>query len=69
MRFIGWEDDATWVQVTENAISGDGDAVTARVAGSTGGFATVLCAAKALLEHDIVLTAVLDHLPPKGLEV
>jgi hypothetical protein len=31
-------------------------------------FALVLSAAKALLEHNIILTVVLDHLP-KGLEL
>ena len=66
MRFTPW-DDATWIQITETGIAGDGDAVLARVAGSTGGFTNVLCALKALLEHDIVLTVVSDHVPPKDL--
>ena len=37
------------------------------IAGATGGFTTVLCALKALLEHDVVLTAVRDH-HPNGVE-
>jgi uncharacterized protein YndB with AHSA1/START domain len=68
LRFIPWEPGATYVQVTETGLSGDGDEIVSHVAGSTGGFTNVLCALKALLEHDVVLTVVLDHLP-KGLEL
>jgi hypothetical protein len=68
LRFLPWESDATYVQVTETGLSGDGDEIVSHVAGSTGGFTNVLCALKALLEHDVVLTVVLDHLP-KGLEL
>jgi uncharacterized protein YndB with AHSA1/START domain len=67
-RFIPWGDDATYVQVTETGLSGDGDELVSHVAASTGGFSQVLCALKALLEHDVVLTVVLDH-RPEGLEV
>jgi hypothetical protein len=28
----------------------------------------VLCALKALLEHDVELNVVLDHMPPEGLD-
>jgi uncharacterized protein YndB with AHSA1/START domain len=42
--------------------------IVSRVAGSTGGFSLALCALKALLEHDVVLTVVLDRYP-KGLEL
>lgn len=67
LRFTPWGQDATHVEVTETGFSGDGDETVAQVAGSTGGFTIVLCALKALLEHDVVLTAVLDRYP-KGLE-
>jgi uncharacterized protein YndB with AHSA1/START domain len=63
LRFMPWKDDATYVEVTESGLRGDGDALVARVAGSTGGFTIVLCALKALLEHDVVLTAVRDAHP------
>ncbi len=61
--FTRWDGDATYVEVTESGLRGDGDAVVASVSGSTGGFTIVLCAAKALLEHDLVLTAVRDAHP------
>lgn len=67
-RFIPMEDHATYVEVTESGLSGDGDEIVSRVAGSTGGFTVALCALKALLEHDIVLTVVLDRYPA-GLEL
>jgi hypothetical protein len=44
--------------------SSDGDEIVAAVANSTGGFTNVLCALKALLEHDVELNVVLDHTPP-----
>jgi uncharacterized protein YndB with AHSA1/START domain len=67
-RFVPMEDGATYVQVTETGLSGDGDEIVSRVAGSTGGFTIALCALKALLEHDISLTVVRDRYP-EGLEV
>ncbi len=66
-RFIPFRDD-TYVQVTESGFRGTGDEVLARVADSTGGFTMTLSAAKALLEHDVVLTVVLDK-APAGLEL
>jgi uncharacterized protein YndB with AHSA1/START domain len=54
----------TYVRVTETGLHGDGDELAAYAADSTGGFAKVLCAAKALLEHDVRLTVVADHMPP-----
>jgi uncharacterized protein YndB with AHSA1/START domain len=66
-RFTPWEGGATHVEVTETGLRGDGDAIAAHLAGSTGGFSLVLSALKALLEHDIVLTVVADRFP-KGLE-
>lgn len=66
-RFVPWGDDATYVQITESGLDGDGDEIVSRVADSTSGFTNVLCALKALLEHDVVLTVVLDY-HPEGLE-
>jgi uncharacterized protein YndB with AHSA1/START domain len=62
-RFTPWEGDATYVEVTETGLSGDGDALASRAADSTGGFSLALCAAKAWLEHDIALSVVRDRFP------
>jgi uncharacterized protein YndB with AHSA1/START domain len=67
-RFMPTGENATYVRVTETGLGGDGDEIVSKVAGSTGGFTNVLCALKALLEHDVVLTVVLDHAPPEGVE-
>jgi uncharacterized protein YndB with AHSA1/START domain len=66
-RFIPYGSDATFVQVTESGLRGNGDALVARAAGATGGFTIMLCALKALLEHGVVLSAVGDRFP-KDLE-
>jgi len=63
MRFTPWDGGATFVEITESGLSGSGDELVARATGSTAGFTIVLCALKALLEHDIVLTAVRDRHP------
>lgn len=63
LRFTPWGDDATYVEVTEAGLNGDGDEVLARVADATAGFTIVLCALKALLEHGVVLTVVRDAHP------
>lgn len=62
-KFEPWGDRATHVHVTESEIDVDPDQMIARVADSTGGFTMMLCAAKALLEHDIELKAVDDRNP------
>ena len=67
-RFTPAPDDMTYVQVTETGFGGDGDELACRAVDSTGGFTMVLCAAKALLEHDVILTVVLDR-RPAGLEL
>lgn len=68
MRFLPWQ-EATYVQVKESGFPGDADQIVARAIDSTGGFTMVLSAAKALLEHDVVLTVVGDKAPPAGLEL
>jgi uncharacterized protein YndB with AHSA1/START domain len=68
MRFIPWQGN-TYVHVTASGFPGDGDQVVARALDSTGGFTMVLSAAKALLEHDVVLTVVADKAPPPGVEL
>jgi len=67
-RFIPWRDNTTYVQVTETGLSGTADEIVDHAIDSTGGFTFMLCALKALLEHDVVLTVVGDK-APAGLEV
>ncbi|WP_320774497.1 SRPBCC family protein [Streptomyces sp. CRN 30] len=55
--------DATHVEVTETGFEGSGDDAVRWVNDTVGGFSTVLCALKALLEHGIELGAVADHHP------
>jgi uncharacterized protein YndB with AHSA1/START domain len=62
-RFTPRDDAATFVEVTESGLSGNGDEIVAHVAGSASGFTQVLCAAKALLEHNIALTVIRDRFP------
>lgn len=68
IQFIPWRDDTTYVQVINSGFQCTGDEAVARALDSTGGFTMVLCALKALLEHDVVLTVVADKAPP-GLEL
>jgi uncharacterized protein YndB with AHSA1/START domain len=67
-RFLPWENDTTYLQIFERDFTGSGDQLVAYVTDSTQGFTFLLSSLKAFLEHDVVLTVVLDH-APKGLEV
>lgn len=53
----------TFVEVAETDPRGTADEIVAHAIDSTGGFTNVLCAAKALLEHDVQLRVVEDHAP------
>jgi uncharacterized protein YndB with AHSA1/START domain len=53
--------DHTFIRITETGFATTGDELIAQVADSASGFALVLAACKALLEHDVVLTVVADH--------
>lgn len=61
-RFVRRE-EGTVITVIESGFSGTADEAIAYVAGSTGGYTTALCAAKALLEHGVELGAVRDKFP------
>jgi uncharacterized protein YndB with AHSA1/START domain len=61
LHFTPRENDTTYVQVTDTRhAANDGDEIASHVADSASGFAIVLCALKALLEHDLALNAVMD---------
>jgi len=64
-RFEPQGDDSTFVTITEEGFTGDGDELVKQVTSSTEGFALVLAAAKALLEHNVRLNVVGDR-HPKG---
>ena len=61
--FTPQSDDTTFVSITNAGFSGDGDEMVKNALDSTGGFTTVLCGLKALLEHDINLNLVADRSP------
>ncbi|MEU4659987.1 SRPBCC family protein [Streptomyces sp. NPDC023723] len=63
MVFAAHPANATFVTVTETGFQGSGDDAVGWVNDTVGGFTTVLCALKALLEHGIELGAVADHHP------
>jgi uncharacterized protein YndB with AHSA1/START domain len=65
--FIPYQGSMTFVKITEEGFTGDGDELVKQVTDSTQGFTLVLAGAKALLEHDIRLNLVPDRYP-KGLE-
>jgi uncharacterized protein YndB with AHSA1/START domain len=55
--------DTTFVTISEHGYRGTADDMVARAIDSMGGFSLVLAAAKAWLEHGIVLAVVADHAP------
>jgi len=69
MKFAAHKDDSTYLRVRESGYKGSGDEVVAHALDSMGGFTMVLCAAKALLEHDVQVSIVGDKAPPEGLEL
>ena len=64
--FTPYENDATFVSITNSGFQGDGDSVVAQALDSKGGFTWVLAGLKAYLEHNIMLNAIADAFP-KGL--
>jgi uncharacterized protein YndB with AHSA1/START domain len=63
LRFVPHQGH-TYVNVTETGFNGTGDEMAAQAIDSASGFALVLAAAKALLEYDLVLPVVADHVVP-----
>ena len=64
--FTSYEDDKTYVTITNSGFQGDGDKIVKDALDSTGGFTWVLAGLKALLEHNLELNAIVDAFP-KGL--
>ena len=63
-QFIPYENDTTYLQITETGFSGDADTQVRRALDSTAGFTFLLSSLKAALEHDITLRVTLDAHPP-----
>ncbi len=63
-QFVPYENDTTYLRITETGFTGDADTQVRRVTDSTGGFTFLLSSLKAALEHDITLRVVLDAHPP-----
>jgi len=61
--FTPFENDTTYVTITNSGFQGDGDKVVKDALDSKGGFTWVLAGLKALLEHDLELNAIADAFP------
>jgi uncharacterized protein YndB with AHSA1/START domain len=66
-KFISWQDDTTFVSVTESGWTGSGDELAKYAADSTQGFSFMLAGLKALLEHGVKLNLTADRYP-EGIE-
>ncbi len=62
--FIPYENDATYLRITETGFSGDADTQVSRALESTGGFTFLLSALKAALQHDVTRRVTMDAHPP-----
>jgi uncharacterized protein YndB with AHSA1/START domain len=63
ISFEPQSDKKTFVQVVEKGFDKDDEQLVEKIAGQTEGWALVLSALKAYLEHDIILNVVTDHKP------
>jgi uncharacterized protein YndB with AHSA1/START domain len=61
--FTPYQNDTTFVSVTNSGFSGTDDEIVRQALDSTGGFTLVLAGLKAWLEHKIHLNVVLDRFP------
>jgi len=61
--FTPYENDYTFLNVTNSGFKGTGDEVVKQALGSTGGFTWVLAGLKAYLEYGIQLNLVADRFP------
>ena len=59
--FTPRSDDTTYLSVINKGFTGDGDEIVRQALESASGFALVLAAAKAYLEHSIALNIVADR--------
>jgi uncharacterized protein YndB with AHSA1/START domain len=60
-----YDNDFTYLRITEAGFSGDADSQTSKALDSTTGFTFLLSSLKAALEHDITLRVTMDAHPPR----
>jgi len=63
-QFIPYENDATYLRITESGFTGDDDAKVRQALDSTAGFTFLLSSLRAALEHDATLRVTMDAHPP-----
>lgn len=61
--FTTRESEGTYVTIINYGFKGDSTEIVNQVIDSTGGYTTVLCGLKALLEHNVKLNLVADKFP------
>jgi uncharacterized protein YndB with AHSA1/START domain len=61
--FTPYDNDTTYVEITNSGFRGAGDKVVRDALDSKGGFTWVLAGLKALLEHNLELNAIADAFP------
>ncbi|MDR8393898.1 SRPBCC family protein [Aliifodinibius sp. S!AR15-10] len=63
ITFSSQADDSTFVEVSEKGFDKSDEHLIQTITGQTEGWALVLSALKAYLEHDIILSVISDHHP------
>lgn len=61
--FVSRNPEETMVTIRHSGFEGSGDEVVSQALDSMGGYTMVLCALKALLEHQVILNVVADKAP------
>jgi uncharacterized protein YndB with AHSA1/START domain len=64
-QFVPYENDTTYLHITEAGFTGDADTQVSRALDSTAGFTFLLSSLKAALEHDLTLRVTMDAHPPR----
>ena len=64
-QFVPYENDTTYLRITETGFTGDADTQVRQALDSTVGFTFLLSSLKAALEHDITLRVTMDAHPPR----
>lgn len=64
-QFVPYENDTTYLRITETGFTGDADTQVSRALDSTAGFTFLLSSLKAALEHDVTLRVTMDAHPPR----